>query len=191
MILHKPAGYVSARRDPQGRRTVLDLLDPDLAKVVVPVGRLDRDATGLLLLTNDGELAYRLTHPRYHVPRAYEVEVEGMPDHATLARLASGVPLDDGVTAPARVKVHRRTPSGSRIKITLREGRKNQVKRMFTAVGHPVRSLRRVSFGPLNLGHMQPGAYRELRPAEVAALREAVGLAECGRPRREGRVEEN
>jgi len=155
----------------------MDLLDPALARLVYPVGRLDRDATGLLLLTNDGELAHRLTHPSYHVPRAYEVECEGQPAREALDRLASGVMLDDGMTARARVKAHRLAPHCSRIKITLREGRKNQVKRMFAAVGHPVRSLRRLSFGSLHLGHMEPGACRGLRPAEVAALKEAVGLS--------------
>jgi pseudouridine synthase len=176
LMLHKPAGYLSTRRDPRGRRTVMDLLEPALARLVYPVGRLDRDATGLLLLTNDGELAHRLLHPRYHVPRAYEVECEGQPGREALGGLASGVLLEDGMTAPARVKAHRLSPRGSRVKITLREGRKNQVKRMFAAVGHPVRALRRVSFGSLHLGHTEPGACRKLRPAEVAALREAVGL---------------
>jgi len=176
-MLNKPAGYLSSRRDPRGRRTVMDLLEPAQARLVYPVGRLDRDATGLLLLTNDGELAHRLMHPSYHVPRAYEVECEGQPGRTALDRLASGLMLDDGTTAPARVRAHRLSPHGSRVKITLREGRKNQVKRMFAAVGHPVRSLRRVSLGSLHLGHMEPGTYRELRPAEVAALREAVGLA--------------
>ncbi|MBM3501931.1 MAG: rRNA pseudouridine synthase, partial [Armatimonadetes bacterium] len=180
--LHKPAGYLSSRSDPRGRRTVMALLDPDVARRVYPVGRLDRDATGLLLLTDDGELAHRLMHPRYHVPRAYEVEVEGRPDREALERLTEGLRLEDGMTAPARVKVHRSSLQGSRLKITLREGRKNQVKRMFAAVGHPVRSLRRVAFGSLHLGHMPVGALRALRPTEVAALREAVGLAS---PRRQ------
>ncbi len=177
-MLHKPAGYLSTRSDPRGRRTVMELLRPDLARFVYPVGRLDRDATGLLLLTNDGELAHRLMHPRYHVPRAYEVEVEGQPAPETLEQLAAGVVLDDGLTAPARLKAHRLSRQGSRIKITLREGRKNQVKRMFAAVGHPVRSLRRVSFGSLHLGHMPPGTHRILRATEVQALREAVGLGD-------------
>ena len=178
IMLHKPAGYLSTRSDPRGRRTVMELLDPGLARSVYPVGRLDRDATGLLLLSNDGELAHRLTHPRHHVPRAYEVEVEGQPDRQALDQLARGLMLEDGMTAPARLKVHRLSREGSRIKITLREGRKNQVKRMFAAVGHPVRSLRRVSFGSLHLGHMPPGTHRALRPAEVQALREAVGLTD-------------
>jgi pseudouridine synthase len=176
LMLHKPAGYLSARSDPRGRRTVMALLDPALARRVYPVGRLDRDATGLLLLTNDGELAHRLMHPRYHVPRAYEVDVEGEPSRESLDRLTAGLELEDGMTAPARVKVHKLSRQGSRLKLTLREGRKNQVKRMLAAVGHPVRQLRRVSFGSLHLGHMPVGTHRALRPAEVEALREAVGL---------------
>ena len=176
LLLSKPAGYLSTRLDPRGRRTVMDLLDPTTARLVRPVGRLDGDATGLLLLTNDGELAHRLTHPSFHVPRAYEVDVQGQPSPEALHRLAHGVPLDDGMTAPARVQAHRLSPAGSRLRITLREGRKNQVKRMCAAVGHPVRRLCRVSFGSLHLGRMPAGAVRSLRPAEVQALKEAVGL---------------
>jgi len=178
LMLNKPAGYLTTRSDPRGRRTVMQLLAPGLRRTVHPVGRLDRDATGLLLLTSDGELAHRLTHPSHHVPRAYEVEVEGQPSREALEELAAGVRLEDGLTAPARVKAHRLSPGGSRLKITLREGRKNQVKRMLAAVGHPVRSLRRVAFGSLHLGHMEAGTVRELRPAEVEALREAVGLGQ-------------
>jgi pseudouridine synthase len=176
VLLHKPAGYLSTRSDPRGRKTIMDLLDPKLAKTVHPVGRLDRDASGLMLLTNDGDLTNRLLHPRYHVPRAYEVEVKGCPDPETLRRLASGIELSDGPTLPARIRVHRSRRGASVLKITLREGRKNQVKRMFEAVGHPVRSLRRVSFGPLHLGHTPPGEVRALREGEVRALREAVRL---------------
>lgn len=177
ILVHKPPGYVSTRSDPRGRKTVMELLDARQAKAVYPVGRLDRDASGLMLFTNDGELAHRLLHPRYHVPRAYEVEVAGRPGPEALRKLASGVELPDGMTLPARVRVHRPRRGGSVVKITLREGRKNQVKRMFQAIGHPVRSLRRTSFGPLHLGHMPPGEARPLRDTEVRALREAVGLA--------------
>ena len=182
LLLHKPRGYLSTRRDPQGRKTVMSLLDKHVARTVYPVGRLDRDASGLMLFTNDGELANRLLHPSYHVPRAYEVEVTGRPDQATLRRLASGVQLSDGVTLPARVKVHRSGAETSVLKLTLREGRKNQVKRMLAAIGHPVRSLRRVGFGSLHLGRMPPGASRPLRRTEVRALKEAVGLANGNAP---------
>ncbi len=178
ILLHKPPGYVSTRGEPHGRKTVMDLLDERHAKAVYPVGRLDRDASGLMLFTNDGELANRLLHPRYHVPRAYEVEVAGRPDPQALSKLASGMQLSDGMTLPARVRVHRSRRGASVVKITLREGRKNQVKRMFEAVGHPVRSLRRVSFGPLHLGHMPLGEARPLRDTEIHALREAVGLTD-------------
>lgn len=178
ILLHKPPGYLSTRRDPHGRRTVMALLDERLARLVYPVGRLDWDASGLLLLTNDGELANRLLHPRYHVPRTYEVEVTGTPSPEALRELATGVALSEGVTAPAKVKVHKPTRMGAWVKVTLREGRKNQIKRMFAAVGHPVRTLKRVGFGSLHLGHAPPGFSRLLRPAEVHALKEAVGLLE-------------
>ena len=162
----------------------MSLLDPQLARLVYPVGRLDWDASGLLLLTNDGDLASRLLHPRYHVPRTYEVEVTGQPRPEALRRLVEGVELSDGMTAPAKVRVHKPGPQGSVLKVTLREGRKNQVKRMFQAVGHPVRRLRRVGFGSLHLGHMPAGVYRPLRPSEVLALKEAVGLAGVSSARR-------
>ncbi|MGQ9732529.1 MAG: pseudouridine synthase [Candidatus Zipacnadales bacterium] len=176
LVLHKPVGYVVTRCDPRGRRTVMDLLGSEMSQLVYPVGRLDRDVSGLLLLTNDGELAYRLTHPSYHLPRTYEVEVVGEVKVEALRRLAEGVELEDGPTAPARVKVHRRSSRTTLLKLTLYEGRKNQVKRMCAAVGHPVRSLRRVGFGSLHLGHMPVGSWRRLRPAEIVALQEAVGL---------------
>jgi 23S rRNA pseudouridine2605 synthase len=176
LLLNKPRGYLSTRRDPRGRKTVMALLDESLARVVYPVGRLDRDASGLMLFTNDGELAHRLLHPKYHIPRAYEVEVAGDPSQAALRKLAAGVELSDGMTLPAKVRVHRRRGHSSVLKVTLREGRKNQVKRMLDAVGHPVLSLRRVAFGPLHLGRAAPGASRPLRPTEIRALKEAVGL---------------
>jgi 23S rRNA pseudouridine2605 synthase len=178
ILLHKPVGCLSARKDKHGRRTVMSYIDRRWAPFVYPVGRLDWDVSGLLLLTNDGELAHRLTHPTYHVPRTYEVECEGLPGPEAIRQLAEGVELEDGVTAPARVRVHKLTPRASLLKVTLREGRKNQVKRMFEAAGHPVRSLRRIGFGSLHLGHMPPGSSRPLRPSELHALREAVGLAD-------------
>ena len=176
--MNKPAGIVTTRSDPRHRRTVMDLLEPHLRRRVYPVGRLDRDATGLLLLTNDGDLTNRLLHPSRHVPRAYEVEVEGQPSTEALTTLAAGVEIDGEMTARARVKVHRLGLERSILKVTLREGRKNQLKRMCAAVGHPVISLRRVSFGSLHLGDMPPGASRRLREGEVHALKEAVGLAD-------------
>jgi 23S rRNA pseudouridine2605 synthase len=170
VLLHKPAGVVTTVRDPQRRRTVVDLVP--LRTRVVPVGRLDADTTGALLLTNEGPLVHRLAHPRYGVEKVYDVEVEGRPAPAALKCLASGVELEDGRTAPA---VARRT-GPSTIELTLHEGRTHQVKRMCAAVGHPVRRLHRRRYAGLELGTLAPGEWRELSRAEVAALRELVGL---------------
>jgi len=170
VLLHKPAGVVTTARDPQGRRTVVDLV-PDEPRVV-PVGRLDVDTTGALLLTNDGDLAHRLAHPRYGVSKVYEAEVEGTPSPEALARLRGGVALDDGLTAPAGA---RRLGAG-RIELTLHEGRKHQVKRMCEAVGHPVRHLHRSRYAGLDLAGLGAGESRELTTDEVAALRRLVGL---------------
>jgi 23S rRNA pseudouridine2605 synthase len=165
VLLHKPAGVVTTARDPQGRPTVVELVGHE--RRVVPVGRLDADTTGALLLTNDGPLAHRLAHPRYEVDKVYEAEVEGRPSDDALRRLADGVKLDDGRTAPARVR--RLRPS--RIELVLHEGRKHQVKRMCEAVGHPVRRLHRSSYAGLRVDDLGPGEWRELRPEEVARLR--------------------
>jgi len=170
VLLHKPAGVVTTARDPQGRRTVVDLV-PEEPRVV-PVGRLDVDTTGALLLTNDGDLAHRLAHPRYGVSKVYEAEVEGTPSPEALARLRGGVELDDGLTAPAGA---RRLGAG-RIELTLHEGRKHQVKRMCEAVGHPVRHLHRSRYAGLDLAGLGSGESRELTTDEVAALRRLVSL---------------
>ena len=167
--VHKPAGVVSTARDTHGRRMVVDLV-PSNGVRLYPVGRLDADTTGLILLTNDGELANRLTHPRYEVPKTYLAAVAGGPaSERALRSLREGVELDDGRTAPARV---RSLPSGE-LELTLREGRKRQVRRMCAAVGHPVTALRRVAFGPLRLGDLPEGGHRRLSPAEVERLRKA------------------
>jgi pseudouridine synthase len=171
VLLHKPAGVVTTARDPARRRTVVELVA--LPTRIVPVGRLDADTTGALLLTNDGPLAHRLAHPRYGVEKVYEAEVEGRPTAAALKRLASGVDLDDGPTAPA---VARRA-GPSTIELTLHEGRTHQVKRMCAAVGHPVRRLHRSHYAGLDLSGLAPGEWRELRPAEVRALRKLVGYS--------------
>jgi 23S rRNA pseudouridine2605 synthase len=164
VLLHKPAGTVTTARDPQGRPTVVDLVD--VPERVVPVGRLDADTTGALLLTNDGPLAHKLAHPRYGVEKVYEVEVEGRPDEAALRRLAEGIELDDGMTAPATA----RCLAPSRLELTLHEGRNRQVKRMCEAVGHPVRRLHRSRYAGLDLKGLGPGDWRELTGAEVEAL---------------------
>jgi pseudouridine synthase len=170
VLLHKPAGVVTTASDPHGRPTVVELVEHESR--VVPVGRLDADTTGVLLLTNDGELAHRLAHPRYEVDKVYEAEVEGDPGPDALRRLAEGVELDDGRTVPARA---RRLGPG-RIELTIHEGRKHQVKRMCEAVGHPVRRLHRRGFAGLGLRGLAPGEWRDLTRQEVAALRRLVGL---------------
>ncbi|HSS72278.1 MAG TPA: pseudouridine synthase [Gaiellaceae bacterium] len=165
LLLHKPAGVVTTARDPHGRPTVVGLVPAEPR--VVPVGRLDADTTGALLLTNDGALAHRLAHPRYEVDKIYEAEVEGEPGDEALRRLREGVELDDGRSAPARV---RRLARG-RIELTIHEGRKHQVKRMLEAVGHPVQRLHRSGYAGLDLQGLQPGRWRRLTKDEVAALR--------------------
>jgi 23S rRNA pseudouridine2605 synthase len=172
-LLHKPIGVLSTANDPQGRPTVTELVDSDAR--LYPVGRLDADSSGLVLLTNDGELANRLMHPRYEVPRTYRVKVSGSPSKRALQELREGVELEDGPTRPARIRV----VAGGResvVDITIHEGRNRIVRRMFEAVGYPVRSLERVSFGPLELGRLRPGGTRRLRPHELAEVRRAAGL---------------
>lgn len=171
VLLHKPLGVVTTAKDPQGRPTVVDLVGHDAR--VVPVGRLDIDTSGVLLLTNDGDLAHRLAHPRYGVEKAYVVDVEGEPADETIRRLADGVELEDGVTAPARV----RRLGRSRLELVLHEGRNRQVRRMCDAVGHPVRRLRRTGYAGLAADGVPPGEWRELTRDEVDALRRLVGLA--------------
>jgi 23S rRNA pseudouridine2605 synthase len=169
VLLNKPAGTVTTARDPRGRPTVVELV-ADHGTRLVPVGRLDADTTGVLLLTNDGELAHRLAHPRYEVEKVYEAEVEGEPSGEALAQLEQGVELDDGPTAPAKA----RRVGPSTIELTIHEGRKHQVKRMLAAVGHPVTRLRRSRYAGLTLNGLEPGAWRELEPGEVARLQSLV-----------------
>ncbi|HZE29561.1 MAG TPA: pseudouridine synthase [Gaiellaceae bacterium] len=168
VLLHKPAGVVTTARDPQGRPTVVELVPGEPR--VVPVGRLDADTTGALLLTNDGQLAHRLAHPRYGVEKTYVAEVEGDAGEEALRRLRDGIELDDGVTAPARA---RRLGPG-RVELVLHEGRKHQVKRMLAAVGHPVTRLYRSAYAGLTLEGLEPGECRELEPVEVMQLASAV-----------------
>jgi 23S rRNA pseudouridine2605 synthase len=167
-MLNKPAGVVSTARDTHGRPTVIELVPS--GRRLYPVGRLDADTTGLILLTNDGELANRLTHPRYGVPRTYLARVEGgaVPEHK-LRRLREGVDLDDGLTAPAKVRQVERGV----LELTIREGRKRQVRRMCAAIGHPVTELTRIAFGPLRLKDLAPGQHRRLTQAEVERLRQS------------------
>lgn len=167
VLLHKPAGVVTTASDPQGRRTVVDLVPAPVR--LFPVGRLDRETTGLLLLTNDGALADRLMHPRHGVRKTYVARVAADPGEPVLARLRRGIQLDDGVTAPAEVRL----AGPGRVEITIHEGRNRQVRRMLAAVGHPARGLHRSAYGGLRLGGLAPGDWRELTDAEVEALGDA------------------
>jgi 23S rRNA pseudouridine2605 synthase len=168
--VHKPLGVVSTAHDTHGRPTVVELV-PDRRRLY-PVGRLDAETTGLILLTNDGDLAHRLTHPRFEVPRTYIAWVARPPVGArALWALRGGLELEDGRTAPARV----RRLGADRLELTLHEGRRHQVRRMCDAVGHPVRKLERVAFGPVRLDRLRVGAHRRLSPGEVEALRSAAG----------------
>lgn len=164
VLLHKPAGVLTTAHDPHGRPTVVGLVGHE--RRVVPVGRLDADTTGALLLTNDGSLAHTLMHPRYEVDKVYEAEVEGEPDETDLGRLREGVELEDGLTNPAEAVL----VGPSRVRLTIHEGRKHQVKRMLEAVGHPVRRLHRSSYAGLTLDGLEPGEWRELTAEEVKQL---------------------
>jgi 23S rRNA pseudouridine2605 synthase len=178
ILLYKPAGYVTTRSDPQRRRTVLDLI-AGVREYVYPVGRLDYDTEGLLLLTNDGELAARLTHPRHGVAREYEVRLRGVPERRELDRLAKGVTIDGRKTAPAEVRLKKTIDAASgpqsMVSIAIHEGRNRQVRKMFDAIGHPVVSLRRVRIGPIIDTRLRPGDFRELTEAEVRALKKVQG----------------
>jgi pseudouridine synthase len=183
LMMHKPAGYLSTASDPGGRATVMHLLPGALPPHVFPVGRLDRDTEGLLLFTNDGDLANRLAHPRYELEKEYLALVRGTPSQASLARLQRGVVIEGGRrTAPARVtparapRGHHGVVDGAWLQIVIHEGRKRQVRLMCAAVGHPVRVLVRTRVGPLKLGALRPGQVRRLTPREVHLLSRAVGL---------------
>lgn len=175
LMLHKPAGYVTTVRDPRGRPTVIDLVR-GIRERVFPVGRLDYSTRGLLLLTNDGPLAHRLTHPSYGVVKVYRARLRGAVTDEAIQRLRQGVLLEDGVTAPARVRLLSREGNSSCIEIGIHEGRNRQVRRMAEAVGFPVAELIRVRFGPLVLGDLPEGKFRRLQENEVAALKKLVSI---------------
>src|SRR3954470_19857867 len=193
ILLHKPRGYITSRSDPEGRPTVLDLLR-GVREYIYPVGRLDYDSEGLLLLTNDGELAARLTHPRHEVDKVYEARVRGVPDEHVLERLAKGVTIDGRRTAPAKVRIidppNKRPAENeqTRIELSIHEGRQRQVRKMFDAIGHPVVRLKRVRIGPIEDPNIPPGHWRDLTPQEIAKLQRSAGIAasaaEKGRPQR-------
>jgi len=169
ILLNKPKGYLVTLKDPFGRRTVLELLPRAMSRVF-PVGRLDLDSEGVLLLTNDGDLAYRLVHPKFGVKKVYIAKVEGRPEKDALKKLAGGVSIGGKKTAPARVGLLSQSPTSSWLRLELHEGRKREVREMCRAVGHDVLSLKRVEFAGLVLGKLRPGEWRELQPWEVRRL---------------------
>ena len=175
VLLYKPKGYVTTRKDPEGRRTVMDLIGE--GDYIYPVGRLDYDSEGLLLMMTDGDLAARLMHPRHEVDKEYEVIVMGAPDPRALEKLRKGVFIEGGRTSPARIHVGT-TVKGARpttlLTVTIHEGRNRQVRKMCSAVGLPVRDLRRIRMGPITIGRLKPGQWRDLTPAEVKRLKTAV-----------------
>jgi 23S rRNA pseudouridine2605 synthase len=172
LLLHKPTGVITSVHDPQGRRVVTDLLK-GVKQRVYPVGRLDYNTSGLLLLTNDGELANRLIHPSYEIDKVYRAWVKGVPTAEKVKRLATGILLEDGMTAPARAKLLTVSPAKDRalLELTIHEGRNRQVRRMCEAIGHPVLSLERIRFGFLTLEGLEPGRYRRLTTEEVERLK--------------------
>jgi len=170
LLLNKPRGYLSTVRDPKGRPTVLDLLK-DVRWRIYPVGRLDFDAEGLLLLTNDGDLANLLSHPRFSIPKTYLVKVGGIPDEKKLTRLKRGVMLEDGEAKAVSCNVIRQREKNSWVRVVVTEGRNRLIKRMFSAIGHPVLKLKRIEYGPIRLGDLPFGQYRYLNPEEMAKLK--------------------
>ena len=175
IVVYKPKGYVTTRKDPEGRRTVMDLIGE--GDYIYPVGRLDYDTEGLLLMMTDGDLAARLMHPRHEVDKVYEVIVLGTPDARAVEKLRKGVYIEGGRTSPADVNVGGTVKSAkptTKLTMTIREGRNRQIRRMCSAVGLPVRDLRRVQMGPISLGRLRPGQWRDLTPGEVKRLKSAV-----------------
>jgi len=174
VLLNKPPGVISTARDDRGRTTVVDLVAS--RRRLFPVGRLDADAQGLMILTNDGALAHRLAHPRFGIERAYRVEVEGAVAASELDRLRKGIRLEDGIARAVRARVVAKGKGRTQLEVVLAEGRNHEVKRLLAAVGHPVVRLVRRTFGPIGLGDLKPGSWRRLSPAEVGALQQLVDL---------------
>jgi pseudouridine synthase len=186
ILLNKPRGLVTTARDTHGRGTVLDGLGA-LKTRVFPVGRLDLDVDGALLLTNDGDLAYTLTHPRFEVTKTYHAWVRGNVSLETASRLARGVLLEDGMTAPGRVRILARARTQTQIELEIHEGRNREVKRMCKLVGHPVKQLTRIAFAGLSVGSLPPGAWRVLTRKEIEALRAYAQPIDTGKPPRNSR----
>jgi pseudouridine synthase len=180
ILMYKPRGYITTLDDEKGRKKVTDLLKEGTGRVY-PVGRLDYDSEGLLLLTNDGDLTYALTHPKHHIPKTYLVRVEGAPEAVKLKEMEKGLPLEDGLTAPARVRLKGQSEGNALLEITVYEGRKHQVKRMCEHIGHPAIRLKRIKFGDLRIDELKPGQYRNLTGDELRMLKEKVGLGKPGK----------
>jgi 23S rRNA pseudouridine2605 synthase len=174
-LLNKPKGVMTTMQDPNAESTVADFFH-DVPERLFPVGRLDRDTTGLILMTNDGELAFRLTHPKFGVKKRYLTRVRGVVSDADIKKLEAGVELEEGKTAPCEIRVENSTAKETVLRVVLHEGKKRQIRRIFETVGHRVLDLMRVSYGPLSLGEMRPGEKRRLADREVKALYEATGL---------------
>jgi 23S rRNA pseudouridine2605 synthase len=175
VMLNKPVGTVTTAEDPQGRPTVVELVESDVR--LYPVGRLDLDTSGLLLLTNDGDLAHRLMHPSFGVDKSYRALVEGRIKQSRVSALEKGVELEDGMTSPAKARIVQALADRSIVELTIHEGRNRQVRRMLDAVGHPVIELVRIAYGPLQLGELRTGSSRDLTPAELRKLNKVAGLA--------------
>lgn len=184
LLLHKPTGVITSVTDPRGRRVVTDLLK-GIKERVYPVGRLDYDTSGLLLLTNDGDLANQLAHPSYEIDKVYRAWVKGVPSQEKVKCLATGIRLEDGMTSPGEARLLKKTPAGEKalVELTIHEGRNRQVRRMCEAIGHPVQCLERIRLGFLTLDGLQPGQYRALTTAEVERLKRGLVQNKQGRPR--------
>jgi 23S rRNA pseudouridine2605 synthase len=175
LLVNKPFGYVSTLSDPKGRPIIRDLVK-NVKERIYPIGRLDFDSSGLLILTNDGELAFRLMHPKFHIPRTYKVIIEGLISDTSVKRLKKGIILDDRLTHPARVGIIETQQDRSVVRITIFEGRSREIRRMCEAVGHKTLKLTRIGYGNITLGGLKVGKYRHLKSVEVKALRKSVGL---------------
>lgn len=175
ILIYKPRGYITTVSDEKGRKKVTDLLKDSTGRIY-PAGRLDYDSEGLLLLTNDGDLTYALTHPRHLVPKTYQARVSGVPEPEKLKQMEKGLPLEDGLTAPARVRLKGQREGNALLEITIHEGRKHQVKRMCEYIGYPVIRLVRTKFGDLKINDLKPGQYRHLTMDELKKLKEKLGL---------------
>jgi len=186
LAVHKPRGYVSTVSDPHAKQRVVDLAPPELAGRLKPVGRLDKDSEGLILLTDDGALINRLTHPRYHVEKAYEVRVVGTLDERAVETLRTGVALEEGLARTIEVTILNRDGAGAALRVVLAEGRKRQIRRMIAAVGCRVEYLRRVRIGPITLGALRTGHWRHLTRDEVGLLYQATGIAASQLPKNKG-----